>query len=67
MVICSIVVYTLICIGDQGDKILHTNNPTKYSGTICELSDHKKIYWEFDCDFTRSSPLVLIAFYLFAL
>lgn len=68
MVICSMFVYTLIYIGDQGDKISHTNNPTKYSGAICELSNHKEIYWEFDCDCTLSSPSpVLIACYLYAL
>jgi len=39
-------------IGDQGHKNIHTNNPTKYSGTICELSDHKETSWAFSCDFT---------------
>lgn len=68
MVIHSTFVYTWIYIGDQGDKIIHTNNPTKYSGTICAWNDHKEIYWEFNCDFTLSSPsTALTAFYLYAL
>lgn len=43
LVICSIIIHTLNYTGDQGDKIIHINNPTKYSGAICELSDKKEI------------------------
>lgn len=66
MVICSTIIHTLNYTGDQGTKITHTNNPAKYSGTICELSDKKEIYWEFDCDFILSSPLALKASYLYS-